>query len=210
MEMSDQEKVMARLEVTQEQLDECPKALTEPLKKLRMVGQVAEMLEGSNRPAARKWLRKWRTLPSYRDHVAYMPEMVCLSAGLDPFDVLSALLGNQHDEGAVAASLLAATQQVETVKATLESAKTIGPDGVQDRKMLHQHSKFLPMPKTQFVNMPGAQIDARTQVAQVSVLPSVEDETRRLSERFGKKLIAAPQQVLDAEEVDGEEDTDAE
>jgi hypothetical protein len=34
------------------------------------------------------------------------------------------------------------------VKATVKSATLIGPDGVADRKMLHTHSNFIPVPKS--------------------------------------------------------------
>jgi hypothetical protein len=66
--------------------------------------------------------------------------------------------------------LIAAVHHPEIVEATIQAAK--GPFGMPDRKMLHDHMGFLPLPKGQTINIDAS---SKTLVAGGKVM--IEDAT---------------------------------
>jgi hypothetical protein len=111
------------------------------------------------------------------------------------------------EQSTAVAKLLSKAAHPSIVKATIDAAKR--PLGVHDRRMLHQAEGFVPVPKNSITHIHG-NVDQRTQVANVAVLPPVEDSVRRLSDRFNTSmempLLAAPSIEEDDEGDDAEEE----
>ena len=183
------DKVLAVLEISKEQVAGVPQ-ITPILRKARILGDLIEFLRGSSDPLAKSYLQKYDLLPeSYQGSASV--EAVCVAAGIETdklFGVIAeaVLIQSRHT-----AELLAAAQQPLVVQATVDSA--LNPLGDKDRKMLHQHSGFLPIPRTQIIT--GGKFtqnnDNRTQVANV-VLPPTEHEVRKMSDRFNQRFIGGP------------------
>lgn len=187
------------LEITESQVEEVPQ-ISHVITKSKLVDWV-DVLKGSDDPIARSFLRRMATIPV--DMLPLVPvEAICVSEGISPPRLLGVLTEAAVIQTRFASELLAAASQPAVVEATVVNAQL--PRGDKDRKMLHQHSGFLPVPKTQFINMPGAKIDARQQTQQTVILPPVDRDVKAMSDRFNQKFLNAPP-VVDAEEEDEDE-----
>lgn len=167
--------------------------------------RILEYLAGSEEPEARKILEYYKRLPGYVAKLLPI-EAFCVAAGVSTKKAFGLIAQETIDQSGKAGALLARAAHPQVVQATIEQALT--PAGVQDRKFLHQSQGFLPLPKTQVLNVYGnAAIDQRRQTANVAVLPPVEDSIRRLSDRFNDVMMAPaiaalppPEDIIDAEE----------
>lgn len=192
------------LEVTPEQVAAAPQ-ISHILKKSNVLDELIDFLRGSVEPIAKAFLSRYDSLSAQHQKIAPV-EAICVSAGVETGKFIGVVMEAVFAQTRLASELMAAAAQPDVVQATLEAALVAGRDGVADRKMIHQHSGFLPIPKTQIVSMPGARIDARTQTAQTVVLPQVESDVKKMSDRFNRvleenrKLLPAPAEFEDVDD----------
>jgi len=194
---------LARLRVTPGQLAEVPQ-IDHLFKPIGGRLKVLEYLAGSEEPEAQLITRMARELiPHQRRDVPF--EAYCIAANVTTKKMFGIISQEVMEQSRMAVSLLSKARHVEVVQATIDAA--LHPLGVQDRRMLHQAEGFVPVPKNNITHIHG-NVDARTQTANVAVLPPVEESVRRLSDRFntGIEVQALPQISDD----DGGEDGDQE
>lgn len=191
------------LEVTQDQAGSLSQ-ITHILKKSNVLPELIDFLRGSSDLMAKAYLRRFDSLSTQHQKITPV-EAICAAEGLDTVKFLGVITEATFTQTRMTSELMAATAQPDVIQATVESALT--RDGDKDRKMLHLHSGFVPVPKTQIVSMPGARIDARTQTQQTIVLPTAEADVKRMSDRFNQKLLENPPEVvIEAEFEDSEDD----
>ncbi|MFH1834051.1 MAG: hypothetical protein ABH877_03415 [bacterium] len=205
---------LAKLGVTPAQVAAQP-AITPILKRAGIARKVLEYLGGSPDPDAKRFLGTYEGLTA-QDKRGLSLEAVALAAGLTTERLFEVIAGAVFTQSKYVAALLAAASHPEVVARSIERAleeprtitnpdgtvRVLPPeDGLADRKMLHQQAGFLPLPKTQFLNLPGVKsIDARTQT--VTVLPPVESSVKRMADRFGEKLLGPVPEVPEVEDFD--------
>jgi hypothetical protein len=195
------------LEITPEQASGVPQ-ITHILKKSKVFGELIDFLRGSADPIAKAYLKRYDSLPARMQKLAPV-EAICVAEGIDTTKFFGIIAESVLTQTRFTSQLMAAAAQPSVVEATITSA--LQADGDKDRKMLHQHDGFLPVPKTQFVNMPGARIDNRvTTENKTIIIPSIESDVKAMSDRFnqrylGEKLKELPDPVEDAEFEDVEE-----
>lgn len=217
-----------KLGVTPEQVSAVPQ-VSGVLKSAGGRAKILGYLRSSNEPDARKVLNiidgvEGNSLKKLWMDSAIPMEAFCVSADIPTRRLLELVAGEVFLRSGQEAGLLAAAAHPKIVKKSIQKAleepvSVKQPDGtvkmepaesgLADRRMLHQHAQFLPMPKTQFINMPHGTIDNRQQTqVNVAVAPPVEETVKRLSDRFNAHASAMP--VLEAVEVDEEEDEEDE
>lgn len=109
--------------------------------------------------------------PSQRKHRPRLLEHLCIENSLDPSEFLGICTAVAHRYQLDTASMLASIELEDVVHAGVEQAKQ--PHGVQDRKLIYEHSTFTP------IKGPGVAIQVNTGTQQPGVaLP----EFRSLSE----------------------------
>lgn len=169
-----------------------------------------EYISGSDDPDARKILEARSLVPAATaDWVPF--EAYCLAAGVATKKAFGIVAQEVADQSGKAAALLARANHPDVVSFTVEQALTA--EGTAERRMLHQSQGFLPMPKSNILNVYGnAAIDQRNQSANVAVLPPVEDSVRRLHDRFGEMIIESappvPLALPPGEDDAGDDDED--
>lgn len=130
-------------------------------------------------------------------------EALCVAAEVDPAKLLAQIIETAVDNGRRASLLIAAIKMPKIVERTAEIALT--PGGGQERKMLLQHSEFLPLPKTTVVNSRHTHIDnshgKTIQTALTFAAP--ESSIKRFTDRFNEQIIEA-EMVEPAEELSAE------
>lgn len=148
--------------------------------------QAVEYLRGSAEPDARKWLGVYDEVPpSMRTKVPF--EAYCLAANLTTKRVLELVTGACFEQSTNAAILIAKANHPKVVKATVKSA--LGKRGEGDRKMLHLHEGFVPIPKTNIVSVRGdVNTDNRVQTVNVGELGGIESKMARITNRFNERL----------------------
>lgn len=93
---------------------------------------------------ARAWLEVFSDLtPVERERVSF--DDVCVASGVRPADLVKAVTGTAVDFGIDTGNLVAALTHPQVVAASVKFAKDHG--GLEDRRMLFQHSGFIPVPK---------------------------------------------------------------
>lgn len=120
-------------------------------------------------------------------HAAALPfEAFCLAAGVPPKKAFGIITAEVFDQNEKASLLLASARHADVVNATVSAA--VQPHGSSERKMLLQHSGFVPSPSVNVAIGKNAVIGNQTnsQTNQVAVLPPVEDFARRMSDRFNE------------------------
>lgn len=142
-------------------------------------------------------------------------EAFAMSAKVPVRKVLGAAVEMAFVHSKLEGDMLAAISHKSVVAKTIASALTDAGD--KDRKLLLQHSQFLPMPKNQVIQMfGGQQIDARHQEQNnTMLLPTIEAGAKVMSDRFNATMTdrkmaelppAATDEIIDAEFEDGEEE----
>ncbi len=175
--------------------------------------KVWDYLAASSDAKARALLAMRKRI-STKQHMKVLTfESYCVAAKVpteDAYGIISAELFRLTER---ASTLMAAKAMPTVVGAMIESAKD-AKNGTRDRAMLGQHSGFSPTPKTSVVHVHGGRNiigDAGKQLnhSPVAVLPPIEDEVRRISDRFNERFLPAPANVvpIDAQPVE-EEDED--
>ncbi len=116
-------------------------------------------------------------------------EALCVAAEVEPHKLLAQIIETVVDNSRRAALLIAAIKMPTVVARTAEIALTTG--GGQERKMLLQHSEFLPLPKTTVVNSRHTHIDAShgKTIQNALSFSAPENSIRRLTDRFNEQII---------------------
>lgn len=145
-----------------------------------------EYIEGSEQPEARALLAV-RARLSKRQAGTLEFEAFCVAAKISPKKALAMLTMEVFDQAGKASALLAASQHPAVTEATIQAA--LSPLGTPERKMLHLHAEFLPVPKTSIINVRGNHAVIGGEQKNL-VLPPVEEGIRRLGDRFNQRAIA--------------------
>jgi hypothetical protein len=186
------------LEISEQQIESAPK-ISHVLKAAGMLDNVWDYLEGSAKPQARAILEaRSRLNKKQAKEVPF--EAFCVAADVSPKDALALLTVEVYDQASKASALLAASQHPNITQATIEAA--LSPLGTAEKKMLHQHAGFLPVPKTSIVNVHGNHAVIGGEQKNV-VLRPVEESVRTLGDRFNSRALPQPAEaipVLDVEE----------
>jgi len=145
---------------------------------------VLEYLAGSEEPEARK-ICELRARLNVRQAAAVPFEAYCVAAGIPTKRMFGIVAQEVSEQAEKATALLAKAMHPEVVQATINYA--LMPHGDKDRKMMHLHAGFVPTPKSSMTVF--GNVDARQQTQNVAVLPPVEDNVRRLSDRFNSGMV---------------------
>jgi hypothetical protein len=132
-----------------------------------------------------------------RERESASPEYVCELAGVDSNDFAAVVFREYLSFSGDAANLIEAASRPAVVRKSVQFAKT--PEGHRDRKMLFEHSGFLP-PKTGGGIHVNASANAENQSATVisaPELPSMESDTLR----FTRVLKGDAAKVIEASET---------
>lgn len=116
-------------------------------------------------------VEKWDSLSRSDKRYVNLDDL-CEAVGIRPGMVLGTAAEAAFDYNTDVSKLMAAVAQPAIVQATIDSALT--PEGVQDRKLLHQHSRFLPTQHGTVVNVEAKAV-AAAQSTQIG-LPKFEDD----------------------------------
>lgn len=182
------------------EVDSAPR-ISHLLKAAGIYSTVFDILSGSEEPEARKLVEMRARLNKRQARVVPF-EAYCVAAEIAPKKAFGIISQETMDQCGQVSVLLAKAAHPKVVQATIESAITL--DGVADRKMLHQHESFVPIPKTSITNIHGHQmIDARQQVQNIALLPPLEDVVTRMHDRFND--LAPPRALPTPDEFDNPE-----
>lgn len=167
--------------LTKESLKDATR-LSQSLKRLGEKKEILNLLRRSDAPEAKKVLSLIDSAP-IKKFVEVLPlEAFCTAAGVSAKKFFSVVAEVVFEESQNEATLLAALGVPEVVEATIEAAKA--PGGTAERKMILQHARIVPVPKTSITTFIGnPQID---QSQKTMVMPVAEDGVKKMSERFNK------------------------
>jgi len=182
------------LEITEEQVTHAPK-----VSHVLQAAQIEpwDYLAGSANPKARAILgARARLSDKQANGVPF--EAYCVCAGVSPQEALAILTVEVFDQSSKASALLAASQHPAVTTATINAA--LSPLGTAEKKMLHQHAGFLPVPKTSIVNVHGNHAVIGGEQKNV-VLRPVEESVRALGDRFNQRALPGPTSIVDAEDA---------
>lgn len=187
-----------RLGVTQLDVDGLPQ-ITPILNRLpgkgksKGVNKAIEFLRGSAEPHARKWLAVYDSLPPSVSNLLPF-EAFCLAADLAPKRVLEVITGACFEQSSSTSALLASSSHPDIVESTIRAAKNSQYGGA-DRKMLHQHSGFIPVPKNQTTIISSGGVQNNTQdnsknlTVGISAVPQIEDMMAKITNRFNTERL---------------------
>lgn len=189
-----------RLGVDMSTLDSTPK-ITHILSAMPGgIKQALVFLRGSADEDARKILEHHDKL-SARDRKLVEFEAYILAANLTPRRALEIITGACFEQSGMSSALIAAASHPLVTGATVASA--CHPDGHADRKLLHQHAGFIPVPKNNVTNIfGGAQLTSNSTTTvnalgpgakQANVSPGdlagVESKMSRITSRFNQERL---------------------
>jgi hypothetical protein len=155
---------------------------------------------GEGDPTAARFVDAWGSLSPSGQQEKEAADALCKQLGLNPLELLRAAAEATLRFSVSVARIRAAQALPSVVQRSIETALT--PEGSADRKMLFQHSGFLPMPK-------GSQIAvAVTQNAHATVesvaLPRPEETIRRMVDRFNEARGLNPARLAETNSGDTE------
>lgn len=188
---------LVMLEVTEEQVATSPR-ISHVLEVAGMLDSVWDYLAGSGNAKSRAILSaRSRLTKKQSEGVPF--EAYCVAAGVSPQEALALLTVEVFDQSSKASALLAASQHPAVTTATIQAA--LSPLGTAEKKMLHQHAGFLPVPKTSIVNVHGSHAVIGGEQKNV-VLRPVEESVRTLGDRFNsaKQITAPVETILETDE----------
>ena len=157
---------------------------------------IIKLLRESEVPELRAVLAKVMELPDSKRTLSIPMEAFCVAARVPTLRFLGLVIGEALARNADISKLIAAAAHPAVTRKTVHLAMQ---GSLSAAKMLHQHAGFLPAPKGAVVQIFNrTHIDARSESSMV--LPAMEDESRRLTERFHDRfLTSAPAPTLDIE-----------
>ena len=135
-------------------------------------------------PMVARFLDAWDAISASEQKAKGAVQAVCERMGFIPVELLLAVADAAVRSSMCEAQLSAALSLPSIVERSIETALT--PQGIADRKMLFQHSGFLPSPKisqTAFSAMRDANVRTPKQIPPVTA-PRPEDTIRRVMDRF--------------------------
>lgn len=150
----------------------------------------------NNHPAACAWYKVFAELTPYERSLVSFDD-VCAGSGVRPADLMSVVVSCAMEMGRDVGNLIAATLHPEIVHQAAKSAKRIGGDwasiGLEDRKMMFQHSNFIPIPKSATINI-NASASAQAAAAAVSepTVPSFVSDLAAVDSSRRAALPAGP------------------
>lgn len=115
-----------------------------------------------------------------REQETVSPEYVCGLAGVEPGDFAGQVFREYLSYAGDAANLIEAASRPQVVKKQVAVALTT--DGWRDRKMLHEHSGFLPKKTGGGIHVSAnATADAKSAAILPNELSSMESDTKRFT-----------------------------
>ncbi len=178
------------LGITKEDVDRQPQ-ISHLYKRIGGIKTVLTYLRGSADPDARKIVELADRLGSSAMNMTL--ETYCAAAEIPTSKLAGIITTAMIEQNSQEAISIAAHHQPEIVAAQIKMAKRMEGEG--DRKMLHQHSGFLPTPKNQVI-FGGVRVDNRDQSQKTMVLSNIEDSVKKLGDRFNERMLGAPAQPL--------------
>jgi hypothetical protein len=116
-----------------------------------------EFARMSENAEVKNLVAKWDSL-KIADKQKCSIDDLCNAMGMRPLDLLKEVTGIAYEYNTDLSNFIAAVAQPRVVEAGIK--KAMKPDGVDDRRMLHQHSGFIPSPKG-----PSITVNASAQAA---------------------------------------------
>lgn len=174
--------VLNRLGVTEEEIRKVPQ-ISHLFAKIGGAVKVFEYLQGSADPDARRILDVMGNGGEFF-HQGVPLEAFCLAAEVPTQKAFGIIASEVLMQSGKESALIAAVYHPMITQTTIDSALVEGKEGAVDRKMLHQHAQFLPMPKTQVLHLHGHQ----AQTVAPTALPALEDSVQRMSARFNSQI----------------------
>ena len=157
-------------------------------------------LNVSDNGDARKLMRIYNSIPrTFKEHLPI--ESFCLAAGVDPLNILQAIVDSISRLNAMNAAVNLSVAQPEVVDTTVNAALDID-NGHKDRRLYMQVSGLMPTSKgAQTIVNVRTSANASSAPVQVVAAPPPEQTVRRLSERLHavRGTLPAP---IDAEVVE--------
>jgi hypothetical protein len=133
-----------------------------------------------------------------REQQTASPEFVCDLAGVNPNDLAAEIFRSYLSYASDAANLIEAASRPEVVRKSVQFAKEF--EGHRDRKMLFEHSGFLPQKTGGGIHVSAnASAETKTAVIHAPELESMEANTLR----FTKTLKSAPSNIIGAPVIAG-------
>lgn len=148
-------------------------------------------LARANDPRAERFMAAWDALDASEQQGWGTADAICKRARLTPLELLGVGAEVAYRVAMYTAQIRAALALPSIVERSVEVALT--DDGVADRRMLYQHSGFLPTPKGSQVAISVTQNgQSRPTGQEVVTLPPVEDTIRRVTEAFNRARELSP------------------
>lgn len=164
------------------------------------IDKCIEFIRGSGDPDARKFLATYDSLAASVRKLLPV-ESFCLASGLTTKRTLELITGACFEQSASATELLAAASQPAVVLTTIKAALN-KRDGTADRKMLHMHAGFVPVPKSQTTIFSGNSKQLNAQLNDNSVntnnnnltisageVPLIESKMAKITNRFNSERL---------------------
>lgn len=141
----------------------------------------------NNEPTACQWWEVYRELPSYPRSIISFDD-VCAASGVQPKQLLIAIISTATDFGQDVGNLVAAITHPKVVAKLAESATRIDGDyadiALKDRHAFLQARGFLPTPKGATINIhASASAQAASAAAQEPSVPSFTETIDATAER---------------------------
>lgn len=181
--------VFERFEVDPKVLGSHPQITHILTKSLGKIEVVIGYLRGSDSKEALELVRLW-DLASVPQRKVLTFEGFCLAAKSTPRKMMGVIMQAVLEESSASTEMLAAAAQPQIIERTIKEAKKV--KGQDERKILLQHSGFMPAPKnTVFNNFGSMSQDNRKQIANVSVTQLDEDSDNIASamDKFNTKRM---------------------
>jgi hypothetical protein len=116
-------------------------------------------------------VHRWESLsPSDQRRVSL--EELCVACEVDPPELVGAVAAAAFRFNSDVSTLIAAVAHPKVVEASIDRA--LQPDGIHDRKMLFQHSAFVPVPASSTINVNNLML-SKVAMAEISGLPDFSD-----------------------------------
>ena len=137
-------------------------------------------------PDALLWLHVWESLKPWEQRQVTLDD-ICAAAGVSPGKMVKAIVGSAFDANCDVANLVAAMAHPRVVKASIRAATRA--DGIEDRKLLFQHHRFIPVNKGATVNINASATANAAAAAQANPeLPSFADDLDVVDEQPAQSL----------------------
>ena len=135
-------------------------------------------------PRAARFLEAWETLDASEQQSSGAADAVCGQIGLNPAELLRTVAHEAINFSKCVAETVTALALPSVVACSVRMALT--DEGTADRKMLFQHTGFLPTPRGWRTNVFIAQNGQSAGTARIVAAPQPEHTIRQLAEAFNR------------------------